>query len=118
MVRGGELERREGFSIANWKTSSKLKVESERFRRGYLGRSEEACTMAPVMKPKVVISQDGFDGAVKENMEDFDMSLAEAVEDAIKTFQMQGANLSGQDRWMDGWMRSVFVHCVYFLWRF
>ena len=70
--------------------------------------------MAPVMKPKVVISQDGFDGAVKENMEDFDMSLAEAVEDAIKTFQMQGANLSGQDTWMDEWMRAFFVHCVVF----
>lgn len=69
--------------------------------------------MAPVMKPKVVISQDGFDGAVKENMEDFDMSLAEAVEDAIKTFQMQGANLSGQDTWTDEWMRAFFVHCVH-----
>lgn len=73
--------------------------------------------MAPVMKPKVVISQDGFDGAVKENMEDFDMSLAEAVEDAIKTFQMQGANLSGQDTWMDEWMHACLLCalCCFFM---
>lgn len=41
------------------------------------------------------ISQEAFDGAVRENMEEFDMDLTEAVEDAIKTFQLQGADLSG-----------------------
>lgn len=46
-------------------------------------------------KPAIAISQEGFDAAVKENMEDFDMDLAEAVEDAVKTFQIQGADLSG-----------------------
>jgi hypothetical protein len=51
--------------------------------------------MAPSMKAKLAISQEGFDAAVKENMEDFDMELAEAVQDAIKTFQIQGADLSG-----------------------
>ncbi len=51
--------------------------------------------MASKMKTKMAISQDGFDAAVKENMEDFDMDLAEAVQDAIKTFQIQGADLSG-----------------------
>lgn len=49
--------------------------------------------MAP--KVKLAISQEGFDAAVKENMEDFDMDLAEAVQDAVKTFQIQGADLSG-----------------------
>lgn len=44
---------------------------------------------------KVQISQEAFNAVVKENVEEFDMELAEALEDAIKTFQMQGADLSG-----------------------
>lgn len=44
---------------------------------------------------KVQISQDAFDGLVKENMDDFGMDLQEALEDAIKTFQLQGADLRG-----------------------
>lgn len=41
------------------------------------------------------ISQDAFDSVVKENMDDFGMELDEALEDAIKTFQMQGVDLKG-----------------------
>ena len=60
-----------------------------------LEQNRDVGRMAPKMKPKAAISQEGFDAAVKENMEDFDMDLVEAVQDAIKTFQIQGADLSG-----------------------
>ena len=44
------------------------------------------------------ISQETFDEAVKENMEDFDMEEEEAVADAIKQFEMQGVDLSNIDK--------------------
>ncbi|GAQ79629.1 hypothetical protein KFL_000340320 [Klebsormidium nitens] len=50
--------------------------------------------MAP-KSTKVKVSQEAFDAAVKENIEEFDMEPDEAVSDAVKTFEMQGADLSG-----------------------
>eukprot|EP00250_Pteridium_aquilinum_P006403 c16338_g1_i2 orf=84-764(+) len=47
------------------------------------------------MRKGVQISQDAFDGVVKENMDDFGMDLQDALEDAIHTFQLQGADLRG-----------------------
>ena len=44
---------------------------------------------------KYRISQEAFDGAVQENIEEFGMEKEEAIEDAIKTFSMQGADISG-----------------------
>ncbi|KAH7440370.1 hypothetical protein KP509_04G104100 [Ceratopteris richardii] len=41
------------------------------------------------------ISQEAFDAVVKENMEDFGMDLQEALQDAIHTFKLQGADLKG-----------------------
>ena len=35
------------------------------------------------------ITQDTFDDVVKENMEDFDMSAEEAIEDAVQQFEAQ-----------------------------
>lgn len=43
------------------------------------------------------ISQETFDDVVRENMEEFDMEAAEALEDAIKQFNKQGVNLSSID---------------------
>lgn len=40
-----------------------------------------------------VISQETFDGVVKENMEEFEMDMAEAVADAKEQFEKQGINL-------------------------
>jgi len=40
-----------------------------------------------------VISQETFDGVVKENMDDFGMEMAEAVADAKEQFEKQGINL-------------------------
>jgi len=40
-----------------------------------------------------VISQETFDGVVKENMEEFEMEMAEAVADAKEQFEKQGINL-------------------------
>jgi len=40
-----------------------------------------------------VISQETFDGVVKENMEEFGMEMAEAVADAKEQFEKQGINL-------------------------
>eukprot|EP00294_Goniomonas_avonlea_P001145 CAMPEP_0114560764 /NCGR_PEP_ID=MMETSP0114-20121206/11634_1 /TAXON_ID=31324 /ORGANISM="Goniomonas sp, Strain m" /LENGTH=532 /DNA_ID=CAMNT_0001746333 /DNA_START=26 /DNA_END=1625 /DNA_ORIENTATION=- len=40
------------------------------------------------------ISQDTFDDVVKENMEDFDMPLEEALVDAVAQFEAQGVDLS------------------------
>uniref|UniRef100_A0A6U6BGZ6 Armadillo repeat-containing protein 6 n=2 Tax=Guillardia theta TaxID=55529 RepID=A0A6U6BGZ6_GUITH len=46
------------------------------------------------MAGKKRIAQDTFNAVVKENMDDFGMSREEAVEDAIKQFEMQGVDLS------------------------
>ncbi|XP_045216650.2 armadillo repeat-containing protein 6-like [Mercenaria mercenaria] len=40
------------------------------------------------------ISQETFDDVVKENIEDFEMSVVEAVADAVQQFESQGVNLS------------------------
>ena len=40
------------------------------------------------------ITQETFDGVVRENVEEFEMDLDEAVEDAVKQFQSQGVDLS------------------------
>ncbi|XP_050393057.1 armadillo repeat-containing protein 6 [Patella vulgata] len=40
-----------------------------------------------------VISQETFDDVVKENMEDFDMGVDEAIADAVTQFESQGVNL-------------------------
>ncbi|RWR92503.1 armadillo repeat-containing protein 6 isoform X1 [Cinnamomum micranthum f. kanehirae] len=47
--------------------------------------------------PKSVrtISQQAFEGLVKENMEDLGMDPTEALEDAIQTLTLQGVDLSG-----------------------
>ncbi|XP_067667203.1 armadillo repeat-containing protein 6-like [Haliotis asinina] len=39
------------------------------------------------------ITQQTFDDVVKENMEDFDMSVEDAIEDAVQQFQTQGVSL-------------------------
>ncbi|KAH9317877.1 hypothetical protein KI387_019646 [Taxus chinensis] len=44
---------------------------------------------------KVQISQAAFDALVQENINDFEMDPKEAVEDAIQTFKLQGADLTG-----------------------
>ncbi|KNA05030.1 hypothetical protein SOVF_194120 [Spinacia oleracea] len=44
---------------------------------------------------KRAISQEAFDEVVKENMEDFDMEAAEALQDAIDSLTLQGVDLSG-----------------------
>ena len=46
-------------------------------------------------RTKVQISQEAFDSLVKENMDDFDMPLEEALDDAINTFKLQGVDLRG-----------------------
>ena len=40
------------------------------------------------------IVQETFDAAVRENIEEFDMKLEEAVSDAKEQFQSQGVDLS------------------------
>ena len=40
------------------------------------------------------ISQSTFDSVVRENIEEFEMTLSEAVEDAIQQFRSQGVDLS------------------------
>lgn len=46
-------------------------------------------------KWRISISQQAFDSLVKENMEDLGMDPDEALEDAIQTLTLQGADLSG-----------------------
>ena len=40
------------------------------------------------------ISQETFDGVVRENIEEFEMELNEAIEDAKEQFRTQGVDLS------------------------
>ena len=44
---------------------------------------------------KYRVSQEAFDVVVQENIEEFGMEKEEAIEDAVKTFSMQGADISG-----------------------
>lgn len=46
------------------------------------------------MRAAVQISQQTFDDAVRENVEEFGMALAEAVRDAVQQFEAQGVDLS------------------------
>ncbi|EOD08055.1 hypothetical protein EMIHUDRAFT_258383, partial [Emiliania huxleyi CCMP1516] len=48
------------------------------------------------------ISQETFDEAVKENIEDLDMAPDEALEDAVEQFTSQGINLSNIVRRVPG----------------
>jgi armadillo repeat-containing protein 6 len=43
------------------------------------------------------IQQGTFDDVVKENVEDFEMSLKEALKDAISQFETQGVDLTSID---------------------
>lgn len=43
------------------------------------------------------ISQETFDNAVRENVEDFEMEFSDALRDAIDQFQKQGVDLSSID---------------------
>mmetsp|Transcript_39247 Transcript_39247/g.92556 ORF Transcript_39247/g.92556 Transcript_39247/m.92556 type:complete len:502 (+) Transcript_39247:135-1640(+) len=46
------------------------------------------------MTAKKRITQDTFDEAVRENMDDFDMPREEAIKDAMEQFEMQGIDLT------------------------
>jgi hypothetical protein len=50
--------------------------------------------MEPSTSPSKKISQNYFDQIVSENMNDFEMGQAEAIEDAINQLKSQGADLS------------------------
>lgn len=45
---------------------------------------------------KRMISQEAFDEVVRENMQDFEMEAAEALQDAIDSLTLQGVDLSGK----------------------
>ncbi|KAI3947658.1 hypothetical protein MKX01_034323 [Papaver californicum] len=47
------------------------------------------------LKNNRTISQEAFEGLVKENMEDLGMGPDEALQDAIETLTLQGVDLSG-----------------------
>ncbi|GFH12666.1 uncharacterized protein HaLaN_08393, partial [Haematococcus lacustris] len=47
---------------------------------------------APKVQPK--LKQEDFDDAVKTNIEDFDMSVEEAVQSAVDEFKLQGYDMS------------------------
>ncbi|KAL7002780.1 hypothetical protein U1Q18_003937 [Sarracenia purpurea var. burkii] len=53
-------------------------------------------------KPSLTISQQAFDEMVKENIDDLGMDPAEALQDAIETLTLQGADLSGIVRSVPG----------------
>ena len=46
-----------------------------------------------ILKMVKVITQETFDAVVKENVEEFGMEMAEAVQDAKEQFEKQGCNL-------------------------
>ncbi|BDA43881.1 Armadillo repeat-containing protein 6 [Coccomyxa sp. Obi] len=47
------------------------------------------------MVARKYVTQDSFDAAVQENINEFDMTPDEAVKSAVEEFEMQGADLSG-----------------------
>jgi len=50
---------------------------------------------AAVARPRKVVSQETFDEVVRENVEDLEMDLEEAMKDAVQQFLSQGVDLSG-----------------------
>ncbi|KAF6162623.1 hypothetical protein GIB67_003169 [Kingdonia uniflora] len=59
-----------------------------------LSHLHSTITMAPSKNVRT-ISQEAFDGLIKENMDDLDMDPTEALQDAIETLTLQGVDLSG-----------------------
>lgn len=57
------------------------------------------------------INQDTFDEVVRENVEEFDMSLVEAIKEACDQFQKQGVDLSTVDL-SGGAEKQEFVSAV------
>ncbi|CAI5956796.1 unnamed protein product [Closterium sp. NIES-65] len=51
---------------------------------------------------KHAVTQEAFDALVREAMDEFDMAPAEAVDDAVRTLTMQGADLAGAPLTMQG----------------
>lgn len=49
------------------------------------------------------ITQETFDAAVRENMEEFEMDPDEALRDAVEQFESQG-------KWAGGWLMYSFVY--------
>merc|ERR1711865_902020 len=51
--------------------------------------------MGAGVRMRIRITQDAFDDAVKETMDDFEMEFDEAVQETIEQFQTQGVDLGG-----------------------
>ncbi|CAI7916349.1 unnamed protein product [Closterium sp. NIES-54] len=51
---------------------------------------------------KHAVTQEAFDALVREGMDEFDMAPHEAVDDAVRTLTMQGADLAGAPLTMQG----------------
>ena len=48
---------------------------------------------------KRMITQETFDAAVRENMEEFEMDPDEALKDAVEQFESQGNRATKDDGW-------------------
>ncbi|CAI5534778.1 unnamed protein product [Closterium sp. Naga37s-1] len=64
-------------------------------REGKARRRAEAGWVAMGAGKRNAVTQEAFDALVREGMDEFDMAPGEAVEDAVRTLTMQGADLTG-----------------------
>jgi hypothetical protein len=70
-------------------------------------RTEEGTMGPPAAR---TISQEAFDELVNENIDDLGMDPDEALEDAIQTLTLQGADLSGENaNCLYSRFRSIFL---------
>lgn len=54
------------------------------------------------------ITQETFDAAVRENMEEFEMDPCEALRDAVEQFQSQGNKAQNDNGW---WLMHIQFCC-------
>merc|ERR1712166_1074439 len=71
---------------SNMASASNAQVDSLERMAGQMGAGG---------RMRIRITQDAFDDAVKETMDDFEMEFDEAVQETIEQFQTQGVDLGG-----------------------
>ena len=83
-------EGEEGFGEEDLHTSVAQQVAAVRRRE----KEQQQHSSSSALSQSTIVTQSTFDAAVRENIDEFDMDEDEAIEEAYKQFEMQGAILS------------------------
>ena len=83
-------EGEEGFGEEDLHTSAAQQAAAVRWRE----KEQQQHSSSSALSQSTIVTQSTFDAAVRENIDEFDMDEDEAIEEAYKQFEMQGAILS------------------------